>query len=82
VINGSFPDAQHSPYKISETDANGFLNELQKLGFDKAASAASEAVQKMVTKSTKWQFRKATDCSSVFPLTFFVLFNDKINRRT
>ncbi|PNX73909.1 hypothetical protein L195_g029819, partial [Trifolium pratense] len=22
VINGSFPDAQHSPYKISETDAN------------------------------------------------------------
>ncbi|CAJ2661191.1 unnamed protein product [Trifolium pratense] len=53
VINGSFPDAQHSPYKISETDANGFLTELQKLGFDKAASAASEAVQKMVTKSTK-----------------------------
>ncbi|GAU26491.1 hypothetical protein TSUD_361240 [Trifolium subterraneum] len=49
VINGSFPDAQHSPYKISETDANGFLNELQKLGFDKAASATSEAVQKMVT---------------------------------
>ncbi|GAU26494.1 hypothetical protein TSUD_361270, partial [Trifolium subterraneum] len=47
VINGSFPDAQHSPYKISETDANGFLNELQKLGFDKAASAASEAVQHM-----------------------------------
>ncbi|KAK2406960.1 3-methyl-2-oxobutanoate hydroxymethyltransferase 1, mitochondrial [Trifolium repens] len=53
VINGSFPDAQHSPYKINETDANGFLNELQKLGFDKAASAASEAVQKMVTKSIK-----------------------------
>jgi len=52
-MNGSFPDSQHSPYKISETDANGFLNELQKLGFDKAASAASEAVQKMVTKSTK-----------------------------
>lgn len=53
VTNGSFPDAKHSPYKISETDANGFLNELQKLGFDKAVSAASEAVQKMVTKSTK-----------------------------
>jgi 3-methyl-2-oxobutanoate hydroxymethyltransferase len=50
VINGSFLDAQHSPYKIGETDAHGFLNELQKLGFDKAAS---EAVQKMVTKSTK-----------------------------
>ncbi|XP_058754292.1 3-methyl-2-oxobutanoate hydroxymethyltransferase 1, mitochondrial-like [Vicia villosa] len=53
VTNGSFPDAKHSPYKISEADANGFVNELQKLGFDKAVSAASEAVQKMVTKSTK-----------------------------
>ncbi|XP_057432899.1 3-methyl-2-oxobutanoate hydroxymethyltransferase 1, mitochondrial-like, partial [Lotus japonicus] len=52
VINGSFPDAQHSPYKISETDANGFLNELQRLGFDKAASAASDAVQKMVTNKS------------------------------
>lgn len=49
VTNGSFPDAHHSPYKISETDANGFLNELQKLGLDKAASAASDAVQKMNT---------------------------------
>ncbi|CAI8595912.1 unnamed protein product [Vicia faba] len=28
VTNGSFADAKHSPYKISETDANGFLNEL------------------------------------------------------
>ncbi|XP_057417697.1 3-methyl-2-oxobutanoate hydroxymethyltransferase 2, mitochondrial-like [Lotus japonicus] len=52
VINGSFPDAQHSPYKISETDANGFLNELQRLGFDKAASAVSDAVQKMVTNKS------------------------------
>ncbi|KAF1863291.1 hypothetical protein Lal_00031376 [Lupinus albus] len=49
VTNGSFPDADHSPYKISETDANGFLNELQRLGFDKAASAASDAVEKMNT---------------------------------
>lgn len=49
VINGSFPDARHSPYKISEADANGFLNELQRLGLDKAASAASEAVQKLDT---------------------------------
>ncbi|XP_072069325.1 3-methyl-2-oxobutanoate hydroxymethyltransferase 1, mitochondrial-like isoform X2 [Arachis hypogaea] len=47
VTNGSFPDAHHSPYKISEADAEGFSNELQKLGFDKAASAASEAVQKL-----------------------------------
>ncbi|OIW05378.1 hypothetical protein TanjilG_28843 [Lupinus angustifolius] len=49
VTSGSFPDADHSPYKISETDANGFLNELQRLGFDKAASAASDAVEKMNT---------------------------------
>ncbi|XP_027337380.1 3-methyl-2-oxobutanoate hydroxymethyltransferase 1, mitochondrial-like [Abrus precatorius] len=47
VINGSFPDADHSPYKISETEADGFFNELQRLGLDKAASAASEAVQEM-----------------------------------
>ncbi|XP_020213248.1 3-methyl-2-oxobutanoate hydroxymethyltransferase 1, mitochondrial isoform X1 [Cajanus cajan] len=49
VANGSFPDALHSPYKISRTDADVFSNELQRLGLDKAASAASEAVQKMVT---------------------------------
>ncbi|MED6195125.1 3-methyl-2-oxobutanoate hydroxymethyltransferase 1, mitochondrial, variant 3 [Stylosanthes scabra] len=47
VTNGSFPDARHSPYKISEADAEGFSNELQKLGFDEAASAAAEAVQKL-----------------------------------
>ncbi|KAL4373475.1 hypothetical protein HN51_007364 [Arachis hypogaea] len=47
VMNGSFPDAHYSPYKISEADVEGFSNELQKLGFDKAASAASEAVQKL-----------------------------------
>ncbi|KAG5009139.1 hypothetical protein JHK87_017654 [Glycine soja] len=53
VINGSFPDAHHSPYKISKTDADVFSTELQRLGLDKAASAASEAVQKMdTTKST------------------------------
>ncbi|KAL5078324.1 hypothetical protein RYX36_017308 [Vicia faba] len=44
VTNGSFPDAKHSPYKISETDVNGFLNELQRLDFNKAVSAASKAV--------------------------------------
>ncbi|TKY45834.1 3-methyl-2-oxobutanoate hydroxymethyltransferase 2 [Spatholobus suberectus] len=49
VINGSFPDARHSPYKISKTDADVFSNELQRLGLDKAASAVSEAVQKMDT---------------------------------
>ncbi|KAK7389889.1 hypothetical protein VNO78_25185 [Psophocarpus tetragonolobus] len=49
VANGSFPDAQHSPYKISKADADVFSNELQRLGLHKAASAASEAVQKMDT---------------------------------
>ncbi|KAK7292730.1 hypothetical protein RJT34_15582 [Clitoria ternatea] len=49
VTNGSFPDAKHSPYKISEADANGFLNQLQRLGLDKAASAVSEAVEKPPT---------------------------------
>ncbi|XP_068479050.1 3-methyl-2-oxobutanoate hydroxymethyltransferase 1, mitochondrial-like [Phaseolus vulgaris] len=49
VTNGSFPDARHSPYKISKTDADVFSNELQRLGLEKAASAAFEAVQKMDT---------------------------------
>ncbi|RDX61393.1 3-methyl-2-oxobutanoate hydroxymethyltransferase 2, mitochondrial, partial [Mucuna pruriens] len=49
VVNGSFPDAHHSPYEISKTDADVFSNELQRLGLDEAASAASKAVQKMGT---------------------------------
>ncbi|KAF7826102.1 3-methyl-2-oxobutanoate hydroxymethyltransferase 1, mitochondrial [Senna tora] len=47
VTNGSFPSALHSPYKINEEDAYTFLNELKRLGFDKAASAVTEAVQKV-----------------------------------
>ena len=47
VTNGSFPGPLHSPYQINETDTSDFLNELQRLGLDKAASTASEAVQKM-----------------------------------
>lgn len=60
VTNGTFPGPSHTPYKINETDANDFMNELQKLGLDKAASAASEAVGKMIESSkseenrTKW----------------------------
>lgn len=58
VINGSFPDAHHSPYKISKTDANVFSNELQRLGLDKAAS---EAVQEMDTTKTNWWKTKEND---------------------
>ncbi|KAJ8900590.1 hypothetical protein K2173_025367 [Erythroxylum novogranatense] len=47
VTNGSFPGPAHSPYKISETDMTGFLNELQKLGLDKAASSAADAAEKI-----------------------------------
>ena len=51
VSKGLFPGPAHSPYKISSDDVNGFLKELQKLGLDEAASAASEAAEKMeVTK--------------------------------
>ncbi|KAI4328840.1 hypothetical protein L6164_021165 [Bauhinia variegata] len=46
VIKGSFPGPLQSPYKISEREANDLFNELQNLGLDKAASAASEAVKK------------------------------------
>ncbi|KAK7340313.1 hypothetical protein VNO77_21015 [Canavalia gladiata] len=40
------------PYKISEADANGFINELQRLGLDKTTSAAFEPVQKMNTSKS------------------------------
>ncbi|KAK2999402.1 hypothetical protein RJ639_023167 [Escallonia herrerae] len=49
VTNGSFPGPAHSPYKIGSADTGGFVNELQKLGFDKAASAAAEAAEKIET---------------------------------
>ncbi|CAL5438925.1 unnamed protein product [Camellia sinensis] len=47
VTNGSFPGPAHSPYKISAADVDGFLNELQKLGLDKAASVAATAAEKI-----------------------------------
>lgn len=49
VTNGSFPGPLHSPYKISNSEVDGFLKELQQLGLDKAASAAAEAAEKMQT---------------------------------
>lgn len=47
VTNGSFPGAAYSPYKIGGADVDGFLNELQKLGLNKAADAAEAAAEKM-----------------------------------
>ncbi|KAF5744397.1 hypothetical protein HS088_TW08G01002 [Tripterygium wilfordii] len=47
VTNGSFPGPAHSPYNIGADDMNGFLNELQKLGLDKAASSAAAAAEKI-----------------------------------
>lgn len=47
MSSGTFPGPAHSPYKISSTDVSAFLNELQKLGLDKAASAAAEASEKI-----------------------------------
>ncbi|KAL0549480.1 hypothetical protein IC582_013963 [Cucumis melo] len=41
VSNGSFPGPLHNPYKISDADLNGFMKELQNMGLDEAASAAS-----------------------------------------
>ncbi|KAK3441653.1 hypothetical protein EUGRSUZ_B01984 [Eucalyptus grandis] len=46
VTSGSFPGPAHSPYAISPADVNGFLKELQNLGLEKAASAASVIVEK------------------------------------
>ena len=47
VTSGSFPGPAHSPYKISPDEVEKFSTELQKLGFDKAASAAAEAAEKI-----------------------------------
>ena len=55
VTNGSFPGPAHSPYKISSSDVDGFSKELQKLGLEKAASAAAEAAEKMESQEGKNQ---------------------------
>lgn len=47
VTNGSFPGPDHSPYRISAADVNGFLSKLQKMGLDKAASATAAVAEKM-----------------------------------
>ncbi|KAL5143748.1 3-methyl-2-oxobutanoate hydroxymethyltransferase 1, mitochondrial [Glycine soja] len=61
VINGSFPGSLHIPYKICEAEANGFINELQRLGLDKAASAAVEAVQNMDTSKSNGKGNSTKD---------------------
>ncbi|KAK4266909.1 hypothetical protein QN277_023768 [Acacia crassicarpa] len=52
VASSSFPGPAHNPYKINDADVDGFQNELQKLGLDKAALAAGEAAQKVKELST------------------------------
>ncbi|KAL6990983.1 3-methyl-2-oxobutanoate hydroxymethyltransferase 1, mitochondrial [Sarracenia purpurea var. burkii] len=47
VTNGLFPGPVHTPYKINAADVDAFLNELQKLGLGKAASAAATAAEKI-----------------------------------
>ncbi|KAL4340018.1 hypothetical protein GQ457_08G022660 [Hibiscus cannabinus] len=42
VSNGSFPGPSHSPYKMNGSDVDGFYKELEKMGLNKAASAAAE----------------------------------------
>ncbi|CAN0884513.1 3-methyl-2-oxobutanoate hydroxymethyltransferase 2, mitochondrial [Linum grandiflorum] len=48
VSSGSFPGPDHSPYKISEADLSGFVDQLQKLGLNQAASSAAEASDKLL----------------------------------
>ncbi|KAG8391882.1 hypothetical protein BUALT_Bualt01G0233100 [Buddleja alternifolia] len=49
VTNGSFPSSAHSPYKIARADVDGFVNVLEKMGLDDAASAAANAAEKIDT---------------------------------
>lgn len=53
MTSGTFPGATHSPYKINAADVDGFLSELQRMGLDKAASAAAEAAEKISTSKLK-----------------------------
>ncbi|KAL6124121.1 hypothetical protein ACLB2K_076636 [Fragaria x ananassa] len=46
VISGAFQGASHNPYKINAADVDGFVSELQRMGLDKAASAAAEVADK------------------------------------
>ncbi|KAF3784179.1 3-methyl-2-oxobutanoate hydroxymethyltransferase 2 [Nymphaea thermarum] len=46
VVNRSFPDAAHTPYRISANEVDAFLSELGKRGLNEAASAAAEAAEK------------------------------------
>ncbi|GMJ01392.1 ketopantoate hydroxymethyltransferase 1 [Hibiscus trionum] len=43
VANGSFPGPSHTPYKMNPKDEDAFTKELQKMGLDRAASAATKA---------------------------------------
>lgn len=61
VKNGSFPGPAHSPYSITSAVVDGFLNELQKLGLAKAASAAAEAAEKLKTGESAEQKNTASD---------------------
>ncbi|XP_072978845.1 3-methyl-2-oxobutanoate hydroxymethyltransferase 1, mitochondrial-like [Typha angustifolia] len=49
VENRSFPGPAHTPYRISEADVDGFLDELQKMGLSEAAAAAAAAAQNVDT---------------------------------
>ncbi|XP_008795028.2 3-methyl-2-oxobutanoate hydroxymethyltransferase 1, mitochondrial-like [Phoenix dactylifera] len=49
VENRSFPGAAYTPYRISATDVDGFLYELQKMGLNEAATAAAAAAENVET---------------------------------
>nr|XP_010925828.2 3-methyl-2-oxobutanoate hydroxymethyltransferase 1, mitochondrial [Elaeis guineensis] len=49
VESRSFPGAAYTPYKISATDVDGFLKELQVMGLNEAATAAAAAAENVET---------------------------------
>ncbi|XP_030490978.2 3-methyl-2-oxobutanoate hydroxymethyltransferase 1, mitochondrial [Cannabis sativa] len=51
VTQGCFPGPAYTPYKINSAYVGDFSNELQKLGLDKAASAAAEAAEDIKSPS-------------------------------
>ncbi|KAK8615030.1 hypothetical protein V6N13_068816 [Hibiscus sabdariffa] len=53
VTNGTFPGPSHTPYKMNPKDENAFTKELQKMGLDAAASAATEAAAELEKTNTQ-----------------------------
>ena len=52
----AFPDAEHTPYKISSADVDVFADALRNIGFDGAAAAAAAAAFALTFFTRRFQY--------------------------